>query len=389
MTTPTSQPPPPPGPGVRIPETSSSSDLKDPGPIDTPTSPSSPNALARFEFEAGRGNEGSKILMVEWNPTPPASNSSTTTPATQEDRDGWEVSWDGKKTTFSLDDREDDVGNGNGTPLQRVYFLLPSGTAVPPAVTIAHKKTGRTLSTKCMPAIFAPGLGAARPDPGRRGVLHTIWAKKRVAQLQDEIHREMADNCEGVGAEMAMQERQWLIEHFGLARSADEQQTARKSKQLLPQVNTAASPRSPGAAPRSPIVGRLGEKLRGLKLLATSPTELSDASAQYHAHANNARHPFQSLSPDYSTDIAVPPSTTSRIPALAATTTTTTGGVASLDAAVMGTGNPNDNNNNNNNATSLAAPVVAQSKDTEDELFALPMSPRSPEMKTSPFSFLK
>jgi hypothetical protein len=48
--------------------------------------------------------------------------------------------------------------------------------------------------------------------------------------------------------------------------------------------------------------------------------------------------------------------------------------VASLDA-VIGNSQP-------------VVPVL-QTTDTEDELFALPMSPRSPEMKTSPFSFLK
>ena len=48
--------------------------------------------------------------------------------------------------------------------------------------------------------------------------------------------------------------------------------------------------------------------------------------------------------------------------------------MVSLDA-VMGGEKPGD-----------TAPAT---KDTEDELFALPMSPRSPEMKTSPFSMLK
>ncbi len=52
--------------------------------------------------------------------------------------------------------------------------------------------------------------------------------------------------------------------------------------------------------------------------------------------------------------------------------------MASLDA-VLGTGG---------DQAPAAAPDT-QSKETEDELFALPMSPRSPEMKTSPFSFLR
>jgi hypothetical protein len=48
-------------------------------------------------------------------------------------------------------------------------------------------------------------------------------------------------------------------------------------------------------------------------------------------------------------------------------------GVASLDT-VLGTGTP--------------AAAAAAETDTEEDLFALPMSPRSPEMKRSPFSLL-
>lgn len=47
-------------------------------------------------------------------------------------------------------------------------------------------------------------------------------------------------------------------------------------------------------------------------------------------------------------------------------------GVASLDA-ILGTGAP---------------AATAADGDTEEDLFALPMSPRSPEMKRSPFSLL-
>lgn len=49
------------------------------------------------------------------------------------------------------------------------------------------------------------------------------------------------------------------------------------------------------------------------------------------------------------------------------------GGIGSLDA-IVGSG---------------AAPrAVAPAEDVEEDLFALPMSPRSPEMKRSPFSIL-
>ena len=50
--------------------------------------------------------------------------------------------------------------------------------------------------------------------------------------------------------------------------------------------------------------------------------------------------------------------------------------VASLDAVIGG-------------QKPAGGDVAPGSRDTEDELFALPMSPRSPEMTTSPFSLLK
>jgi hypothetical protein len=119
-----------------------------------------------------------------------------------------------------------------------------------------------------MPAIFPAGL-TTQQDAGLRGVLHTIWAKRRLAELQAEIAAEMKANGESVGLEMAMQERQWIVDHFGLA--PDQPGIPQPTRLHIPQ--SAAGP----ASPRSPLGGRLGEKLRGLKL-ATSPAELAAAS---------------------------------------------------------------------------------------------------------------
>lgn len=228
--------------------------------VDSPMSPASPNALARFEFEMGRGNEGSKILMVEWDPNPTGE-------------DGWAVTWDGKATTFPVSEKvEDEEEEENGTVekqrRQRLYFLLPSEAAVPPVVTISHAGSGRALTAKSMPAIFAPGLGVGSRDAGRRGVLHTIWGRLRAGQLHDEIRAELRNNSESVGLEMTIQERLWIIDHFGLD----------DLRPLDTHVNNlaAAAPASPfPQSPRSPIGGRLGEKLKGLKL-ATSPSELAN-----------------------------------------------------------------------------------------------------------------
>ncbi|CAJ2513462.1 Uu.00g015810.m01.CDS01 [Anthostomella pinea] len=374
--------PPPSGPGsrLRIPATTSASNntttttKAGAGPetvVDSPASPSSTNALARFEFELGRGNEGTKILMVEWKPDsglePPRVATTTTT--------GWVVSWEGKTTTFSLSERDASGAASFLTtaaaagPTQRVYFLLPSDAPIPPVVTITHAATSRVLNTKCMPAIFAPGLGVSQRDAGKRGVLHTIWAKKRLAQLEDEVRAELADNAEGVGLEMAVQEREWIIDHFGLvgvdplADGVDEQRRKRNN----------AGPGGAGAppqSPRSPVGGRLGEKLRGLRL-STSLAELASSTAGTTNANMRQQHPYQSLSPDTS-HTAVPRTAVPVVPGGGGGG----GGVASLAAVMDGTG-------------SKQQPASAPVKETEDELFALPMSPRSPEMKTSPFSFLK
>jgi len=227
------------------------------GGVESPVSPSSTNVLARFEFETGRGNEGSKILMVEWD----CSRADGAEPSA-EDREEWEVSWEGKSTTYAQNDKD------ASSSMLRVYFLLPENAPIPPSVTISHPPTGRTLTTKCMPAIFAPGLGVSQPDSGRRGVLHTIWAKKRLAQLQDEIHKELQTNSEGVALEMAIQERLWLIDHFGFV-DLDANKNYHSSS-AAPRPVPPPTPQSP----RSPIGGRLGEMLKGLRL-STSPADLA------------------------------------------------------------------------------------------------------------------
>ncbi|KAI2472168.1 hypothetical protein F4781DRAFT_428700 [Annulohypoxylon bovei var. microspora] len=361
---PTPSQPTAPGSGpLRIPEPGAPSSFADgnhppeTGVIDSPVSPASPNALARFEFEAGRGNEGSKILMVEWDPAP-----------TREE--GWAVTWEGKATTFPVGERvedadeavEEQVEAGLQRRRQRVYFLLPSDVAVPPVVTISHAGAGRALTAKAMPAIFAPGLGAGSRDAGRRGVLHTVWARLRAAQLQDEIRAELKDNSESVGLEMAVQERIWIIDHFGL-------DDLRVLDAGIGAVAVPVSPLPP-ASPRSPIGGRLGEKLRGLKL-ATSPSDLANPLGTHFSLQNpHLPGPDRPPPPNRRGDEVTPPRTGADPAA---------GGVASLDAVLGGS-----------SAQVAAAPPATQSKETEDELFALPMSPRSPEMKTkSPFGLLR
>lgn len=360
--------------------------------VETPTSPSAGFALSRFEFEAGKGNEGTKILMVEWD-TSAATVAKNASGAEQENKDtnnvaadtddsDWEVSWEGKTTVLPIRDTEANADSST----RRVYFLLPPGASIPPLVSISQKKRGGTakgaqcdhrpaLRTKPMPAIFPKELaGGNEAASGKRGVLHTIWAKKRLAELQAEIANEMKDNVESVGLEMALQERQWIVDHFGL--TAD-------GRDGIPQPTRLHIPQGPAqqgpASPRSPIGGRLGEKLRGLKL-ATSPTELAIAaqvakSAVPYKPAQQQQQPLlQTQTQPLTTSLSL--NTSAKAVSSFATFPVRPiapigGGVASLDAIVEGT-----------------APPPLTAADVEEDLFALPMSPRSPEMKKSPFSFL-
>ncbi|KAJ4424769.1 hypothetical protein N0V82_000488 [Gnomoniopsis sp. IMI 355080] len=307
--------------------------------VETPTSPSSAFILSRFEFETGtKGNEGTKILMVEWDAAAALDD-----PKAKASLDDWEVKWDGKEALAVLPIRDAETPESTC----RIHFLLPPKAPIPTLITVSPKSAeAADLHTKPLPAIFPEGL--VNEEKGTRGVLHTIWAKSRLEQLEDEIVAEMKANGESVGLEMALQERQWIVDHFGL-------QIDTSSAEAIPLSPHGADASSP-ASPRSPIGGRLGEKLRGLKL-ATSPAELAAAKLS-QAQAKKVT----SLAPD-----PAPPGFNSRPMAASSA-----GGIASL-SAVMQTGQ--------------SAPE--RSHDTEEDLFALPMSPRSPEMAMSPFSMLK
>lgn len=245
--------------------------------VETPTSPSSGLALSRFEFETGKANEGTKILLVEWTTLLGDEPSAAATGTKAESGGGggdWEVSWDGKPTPL-LEVRDTDTALDPDTAhLRRMYYLLPPGASVPPLITIRNTSApgSRVLHTKPMPAIFPAELSSANAAAGRRGVLHTRWGKQRLAKIEAEIAAEMEANGEGVGLEIAMQERQWVVENFGLEGAAG-------SKPALPVLQIPQSNTMGPASPRSPIGGRLGEKLRGLKL-ATSPTDLAAAATQ-------------------------------------------------------------------------------------------------------------
>jgi hypothetical protein len=359
---------------------------------------SSSNALARFEFEPGRSKEGTKVLMVEWQ-------EDATSRAISAD---WEISWDGKKTVLPAKDsqltqtqsqRPLTAAELADEPINRMYFLLLPGMPIPTTVRL---QKGPTLAwrTNPLPAIFAPELGATALESGKKGVLHTHWAKKRLQVLQAEISAEERNNSEGIGLEMALAEKEWIEQNFGVqAKRANislDTSGAGATAGIPNNLNTPSSPRSPGG-------GRLMDKLKGLKLGTSDrelQTPLTASSTAAGAFSDTQHNP---LSPETS-DVAVggggfgsflelkgaPP--TSSLAAKSPQQPAPRRMVAARPPDSFGAGAPG-------NMASLdaafsdipfkpsAAAAPAADDDDDDDLFALPMSPRSPEMTKSPFTF--
>ncbi|KAK6452776.1 hypothetical protein ACSS6W_003141 [Trichoderma asperelloides] len=358
-------------------------------PPDAATLDTAPVAthLARFEFS----DRGTKILMVEWYPGAGANSLSSqdtnsATGAVSSDKTSaggaaaaadnasatpahvpaspvvdaavWEVSWPGKSTFLPARDTDENDAR------RRVYFMLPPEAPVPATVTIA--RPGRaSLVLKPLPAIFPEHFQA---ESGPRGVLHTIWAKKRLRELELEMEAEMRANAESVGLEMALAEKQWIVDNF---------------------LRAPAAPAP--TSPRSPVSGRLGDKLKGLRL-ATSPADLvpspagklsarerreksrlNHSSARDYELTQSAPEPANTFtSPDSQSHMLSPLGGDIAVSSFSAISRSHPSGPMSLDAALSGD----------------AAPLQPGSHDAEDDLFALPMSPRSPDMIKSPFSAL-
>jgi hypothetical protein len=239
--------------------------------LETPRGPTngslSITALARFEFEAGKANDGTKILMIEWEDDDLSRSSS---------EGSWHVSWTGKTTVLPADERPSDS-------LRRFYLLLPPNVTIPPVVTLSYEPQNPTEAKEAtstntpqrrdsfqlnpLPAIFPPELGATGRAAGKKGVLHTIWAKKRLRVLEKEIAAESRNNVEGVALHMAIKEKEWIDENFGVApRAVDGSEDSSTSSSVFP---------TGPATPVSPITGKkLTDKLKGLKL-QTSEKDLA------------------------------------------------------------------------------------------------------------------
>lgn len=232
-------------------------------------------ALARFEFEAGKSNDGTKILMIEWEDDDLSRSSSSLSSsaaaaaaaAGSGSSSSWHVAWEGKKAVLPADEQTSES-------TRRFYFLLPPNVTIPPVVTLSYEPSapeGRTddgkkpesLQLNPLPAIFPPELGATGRSAGKKGVLHTVWAKKRLQVLDKEIREECLNNAEGIALHMALQEKDWIETHFGVGSKAD-----------VPDHNGNGNGNGNGThypmGPTTPVSptggGKLGEKLKGLKL---------------------------------------------------------------------------------------------------------------------------
>ncbi|KAJ5646445.1 hypothetical protein N7490_002817 [Penicillium lividum] len=336
-------------------------------------------ALSRFEFEAGKGNEGTKILMVEWEDDDLTRSSS----------DGsWQVSWAGKTTVLPADDRPNDS-------TRRFYFLLGPGITIPPVIKLSYEpstdnpaatrssKARETLKLNPLPAIFPPELGATGRAAGKKGVLHTIWAKKRLRVLDEEIKREAEDNAEGIALHMAVQEKEWIEENFGVgSRAVDSTHDSSNSSSVYP------------ATPVSPISGRkLTDKLKGLKL-QTSERDLSANSSPDPGHLLSPQSPDVAVSSFSSfRDIplhSMPTPDTNSLPT--PNIQTNPASAVSLKAVAHFPPDFLQEAQQNIEPSGFASlnsmpPLVRTSSAESEDLFAKALSPRSPDLPRSPFSF--
>lgn len=124
-------------------------------------------ALARFEFESGKGKDGSKVLMVEWDTafTSDEKRADSPRPPDQETYPAgpvWTVSWEGMPVALPVRDRDE-----RSLTQERQFFLLPPACQFPGDISITHH-TGLTVSANPLPAIFPDGLGL---EAGTKGVL--------------------------------------------------------------------------------------------------------------------------------------------------------------------------------------------------------------------------
>ncbi|KAG2027085.1 hypothetical protein GB937_000821 [Aspergillus fischeri] len=361
--------------------------------LETPRVPSeslSITALARFEFEAGKGNDGTKILMIEWDDDDLGRSSNCP-------GGSWHVSWEGKTTVLPADERTSEN-------TRRFYFLLPPHATIPPVVTLSYEPPAassasstptqktNSLQLNPLPAIFPPELGATGRSAGKKGVLHTIWAKKRLQVLDKEIREECTNNAEGVALHMALQEKEWIESNFGVGSKSEAQTQTMQDSQYPMGPATPVSPTSGG---------KLGEKLKGLKL-QTSQRELSpktDGMGSSRSSSStptngvvassDARHLLSPQSPDvavssFNSFHTMQPMSNAALHPSPAPDASLRTVVHYPPESIQAQQNSSDHNSGFASMTTITR---TSSADSGEDLFAKALSPRSPDLPRSPFSF--
>ena len=313
----------------------------------------------------------------------------------------WHVSWEGKKAVLPAHEQTSES-------TRRVYFLLPPNVAIPPVVVLTYEPVDNEEPTRVntrgaaaakdslqlnpLPAIFPPELGATGRSAGKKGVLHTIWAKKRLQSLEKEIHAESVNNVEGIALHMALQEKEWIVNNFGIG--------GRLDSDLGDSSTSASSPTHYPMGPTTPVspsaAGKLAEKLKGLKL-RTSERDLSGLSSfafaivlfclltctLFTAPNTATNHLLSPQSPDVAVSYytSFPGKQSDKQPAPAHSEPAKT---------VVPQYPPDSISQQNANMTGFAAMsslARTSSADSGEELFAKALSPRSPDLPRSPFSF--
>jgi hypothetical protein len=315
--------------------------------------------------------------MVEWDEDESTRNVQGT----------WSVHWEGMppQRSATMESEEFDgseaaqpkkasASTSTRSATHRRYFLLGPKRGVPSSVTIILSPSDSALEpiewkTNALPAIFPKELGSE--EHGRLGVLHTRWATMRMDTLDSEIESEAKTSPEGIALHMALTEREWIVTKFGVGTSLESPSEQSPTVEAVPksplglQIRPIGYGQVPGSptSPTSPGGSRLSEKLKGLKLqTAASSSTASDEVAVPLSKCKVEKMMAASGTP----------------PAKPAQSALPSGGASMGSIGAMLAGDD-----------SAAAPVVAASRQEEDEaeLFALPLSPRSPEMTKSPFSF--
>jgi len=274
-----------------------------------------------------------------------------------------------------------------------MYFLLGPKRQVPAIVTLILQPqdvaaTPIVWQTNPLPAIFPPGLADDALGSGK-GVLHNMWATRRLATLDREIEEELKDNCEGIAFQLALSEKQWIEEQFGLGENLESQDGQASPRAALPKLQSVGGlsikpvahgdvPLSP-SSPLSPGGSRLSEKLKGLRLHTKPGSKPSIIPAEDEVAVPICQTKVEKLAAE--NGVSIPPiqSTSVTQPiaqAIAppvATQPPSNTGMFSIEAILSG---------------KTATTTTTEAKDDEEEdLFALPLSPRSPEMSKSPFSW--